>query len=190
MSANANGSKFDMPPFPESRNPTPLATSQRRRRKPEGTAHRATIWTVVALTTVTLVGIGCQGRSRQVPAPGSEVDQGVTVATNARFIEPVNGATVDSTFTVVMAVDNMEIDPAGEAKVGSGHYHILVDVPFVDEGLIIPTDANHLHFGTGASTVDITLPAGPHTLRLQVANGVHIAYDSAEFGDAISVTVR
>ena len=190
MGAYANGSTSDMPPFPESGNPAPLATTRRCRWTSKGTPRRGTVRAIVALTTITLVGIGCQDPSRQAPAPGGEADQGVTVATNARFIEPANGATVDSTFAVVMAVDNMVIEPAGVAREGAGHYHILVDAPFVEEGMIIPTDANHLHFGTGASTVDLTLPAGPHTLRLQVANGVHIAYDSAEFGDAISVTVR
>lgn len=108
----------------------------------------------------------------------------------ARFVEPTDGDSVASPFAVVMAVDSMLIEPAGEIRENSGHYHILVDVPFVEEGNVIPTDDQHLHFGTGASEVEVALPPGEHTLRLQVANGAHIAYDSAEFGDAIAVVVQ
>jgi hypothetical protein len=147
-----------------------------------------------AVTCIVCVGIGCVDRGSP-PAPAGFADEAVSARNAspsgyARFVEPANGDSVDSPFSVVMAVDSMLIEPAGEARENSGHYHILVDVPFIQEGNVIPTDDDHLHFGTGASEVEVALSPGKHTLRLQVANGVHIAYDSAKFGDTISVTVR
>ena len=108
----------------------------------------------------------------------------------ARFVLPEDGATVAPTFQVVMTVDGMTIEPAGEIRDDAGHFHILVDAPFIAAGEVIPADANHVHFGTGATEVELTLAPGEHTLRLQVANGAHIAYDARQFGSEITVEVK
>jgi len=54
---------------------------------------------------------------------------------------------------------------------------------------VIINDAEHLHFGKGQLTTPITLTPGIHVLRLQFANGAHVALDGPQYRDTITVTV-
>ena len=54
----------------------------------------------------------------------------------------------------------------------------------------IPMDETHLHFGKGQTSTELTLEPGEHTLRLQMANGAHIAQDGPQYHDEITVTVK
>lgn len=109
------------------------------------------------------------------PLPKSHPD-----AVNGRvfFIEPKDGATVPTTFKVKMGVEGMKVRKAGEALEDrkSGHHHILVDLPAIPQGNVIPTSPKHIHFGQGQTEAEITLPKGEHTLTLQFANGAHDSY--------------
>lgn len=138
------------------------------------------------LAFAALLIAGC-GRTETGDRSGQPEDE---VQSMASFVSPSDGDTVSSPFTVVMRADGIAIEPAGEIKENSGHFHILVDAPFVTTGQVVPTDSSHLHFGTGASEAELTLAPGTHTLRLQVANGAHIAYSPATHGDEITVTVQ
>ena len=119
----------------------------------------------------------------QGQAAGVEAEPGV------RFVTPVNGATVAPTFTVEMAANGLTVEPAGEIHEGAGHMHILVDTDFTPPGEVILNDAQHLHFGKGQLTTTLTLDPGVHVLRLQFANGAHIALDGDQYQDEITVTV-
>jgi hypothetical protein len=114
---------------------------------------------------------------------------GVGAEPGVRFVTPVNGATVAPTFTVEMAATGLTVEPAGEIHEGAGHMHILVDTDFTPPGEVILTDDQHLHFGKGQLTTTLTLDPGVHVLRLQFANGAHIALDGEEYQDEITVTV-
>ena len=52
------------------------------------------------------------------------------------FVEPKNGDTVPSTFTVRFAVEGMSVAPAGELKEGTGHHHLLIDTADIDENAV------------------------------------------------------
>ncbi len=106
------------------------------------------------------------------------------------FELPADGATVSSTFKVVMAAAGLIVEPSGEINEGAGHFHILVDTDFVPAGQVIPTDEQHLHYGKGQQTVYIELEPGEHTLRLQFADGAHIAFEGDQYRDTITVTVE
>ena len=108
---------------------------------------------------------------------------------SVRFAQPANGATVSSPFEVAMATTGLVVEPSGEVNEGAGHFHILVDTDFIAAGEIIPTDEQHLHFGQGQTTTSIELPPGEHTLRLQFADGAHIALEGEQFRDTITVFV-
>ena len=105
------------------------------------------------------------------------------------FVDPLDGATVPPTFEVTMMANELTVEPAGEINPDAGHFHILVDTDFVDAGEVIITDEQHLHFGKGQMTTTLTLEPGEHLLRLQFANGAHIALDGEQYRDEITVTV-
>jgi hypothetical protein len=107
----------------------------------------------------------------------------------AFFIEPDDGDSVPTTFTVRMGATGLRVVPAGEPKEGEGHFHILVDSDFIPAGQAIPNDEQHLHFGKGVSEAEITLPPGEHTLRLQFADGVHTALEGEQYQDEIQISV-
>ena len=118
----------------------------------------------------------------------------VLVAENAaspsvRFVQPTDGETVSSPLEVVMAATGLVVEPSGEIHQGSGHFHILVDTDFVPAGEVIITDEQHLHFGGGQLTTSLDLAAGEHILRLQFADGAHIALEGDAYQDMIVITV-
>lgn len=109
---------------------------------------------------------------------------------NVFFQEPANNATVSSRFTVVMRADGLTVEPSGEVREGAGHFHIMVDEDFIEPGEIIPNDETHLHFGDGSSSATIELSPGTHTLRLQFADGAHMALEGEQYRDEIIITVE
>ena len=59
----------------------------------------------------------------------------------------------------------------------------------VEAGETIITDDQHLHFGKGQAVAKLELPPGEHVLRLQFANGAHIALAGPQYRDEITVMV-
>ena len=111
-------------------------------------------------------------------------------AVAVHFVSPQDGDIVGPRIDVVMAADGLIVEPAGEINPNAGHFHILVDTDFVPAGDVIITDAQHIHFGKGQAVTRLDLPPGEHTLRLQFANGAHIALAGDEYRDEITVTVE
>lgn len=111
---------------------------------------------------------------------------------NARvfFDFPKDGATIATTTNFLMGHENVEIVPAGDMTDGTGHFHILINTDFIAPGEVIPSDEQHLHFGTGAREAELTLPAGTHTLRLQLADGAHRGLIGDNYRDTITITVE
>ena len=105
------------------------------------------------------------------------------------FEQPADGATVSSPFDVVMAATGLVVEPSGEINEGAGHFHILVDTDFIAAGQVIPTDEQHLHYGQGQTEISLELEPGEHTLRLQFADGAHIALEGDQYRDQIDVVV-
>ena len=100
------------------------------------------------------------------------------------FVNLTDGQAVPNKLKVVMGVEGMEVQPAGELVAGTGHHHILVDGKFMAKGQFIPKDENHIHFGDGQTEAEIELASGEHTLTLQFANGAHFSY-----GEQMSTTI-
>lgn len=110
-------------------------------------------------------------------------------AQSVDFLEPKDGATVPSTFKVRFGLDGMSVAPAGDMSAGTGHHHLLINVPDVPEGKVIPMDDAHRHFGKGQTEADITLPPGRHRLTMQFADGLHRSYGE-KLRKTIEVTVK
>lgn len=119
-----------------------------------------------------------------IAAPTTPLDQ-------VMFTKPADGATVTSPFLVSWAASGLIIEPAGAvSRPEGGHLHILIDEDFIPAGEPIPNDETHLHFGKAQTSAELALEPGEYTLRLQMADGAHIAQDGPQYRDEITVTVR
>ena len=78
---------------------------------------------------------------------------------------------------------------AGEECAPMSRHAMIVEV-VVPAGDTIITDDQHIHYGKGEAVTRLNLEPGEHLLRLQFANGAHIALDGAEYQDEITITVR
>lgn len=120
----------------------------------------------------------------EAPAPVEET------AVSVDFVTPVDGDTLSTTFPVQMAVEGVSLAIAGTMQEGTGHLHILINEDFVDAGVVIPNNETHRHYGDASSATELTLEPGEYTLRLQFANGAHIALDGDQYRDEIQVVVQ
>lgn len=106
------------------------------------------------------------------------------------FVAPQNGDTVSNPVRVEFGVEGMGVVPAGQAAPHSGHHHVLVDTGLPVLGLPVPADANHIHFGDGSSSTELTLEPGKHTLQLLFADHLHIPHEPAVYSEPITITVE
>jgi hypothetical protein len=101
------------------------------------------------------------------------------------FAEPKEGAEIKGPVKVVMRVEGMKIQPAGEVVEGTGHHHILINKDFFPPGQVIPTDDTHRHYGKGETEAVLDLSPGDYKLTLQFADGLHRSY-----GKDLSATIN
>ncbi|MGD8207506.1 MAG: DUF4399 domain-containing protein [Thiohalocapsa sp.] len=129
--------------------------------------------------TITLLGAPAIAETERTPAP-----EGAAVY----FIEPTDGATVPSTFTVKFGLKGMGVAPAGTDKPATGHHHLLIDrdLPPLDQ----PMGGDIMHFGGGQTEAQVTLEPGPHTLQLLVGDKNHVPHDPPVHSEKITITVE
>ena len=101
------------------------------------------------------------------------VDDSPSVA----IVEPAADAQVASPVVVKLAAFNFAVEPAGEVRDRAGHLHVMVDVPCVEVGQVIPKDDQHVHLGDGSVETSLTLAPGAHTICVQAGDGQHTALD-------------
>ena len=101
------------------------------------------------------------------------------------FAEPKDGAEINGPVKVIMVVEGMKIQPAGEVVEDTGHHHILIKTDFIPAGQVLPTDDADRHFGKGQTEAVLDLPPGHYKLTLQFADGLHRSY-----GKELSTTIN
>jgi len=106
------------------------------------------------------------------------------------FISPEDGATVTSPVRVVFGLSGMGVAPAGIAREGTGHHHLLIDTDPPPAGAPIPADDRHVHFGAGQTETELTLAPGEHTLRLLVGDELHVPHDPPVMSEPITIHVQ
>jgi hypothetical protein len=106
------------------------------------------------------------------------------------FVDLANGARVQGKTRIHFGISGMGVAPAGMAKANTGHHHLLIDtdLPALDQP--IPSDFNHLHFGSGQTEADLLLPPGEHTLQLIFADHDHIAHNPPVISEKIRIVVE
>lgn len=110
--------------------------------------------------------------------------------TSVFFVSPRDGDIVTNPVILNFAVSGMQVVPAGDTTPMSGHHHVIIDAELPPMDLPIPADANHIHFGDGSSTTEVTLEPGEHTLQLIFADHLHIPHDPPVVSEPITITVE
>jgi hypothetical protein len=98
---------------------------------------------------------------------------------HVKITSPKKGAKVTSPVTVIAAVEEFKLVPAGTPLAeGEGHLHFFIDVPAdnVKPGAMIPLDTltRYIHLGKEPfDRRDLTLAPGKHTITVVAANSGH-----------------
>ncbi|RPI50905.1 MAG: DUF4399 domain-containing protein [Acidobacteria bacterium] len=127
------------------------------------------------------------------PAPTPEP---ATPARRVFFIEPQDGATVKSPVKVRFGLEGYELAPVPEGTItaeqvrpGMGHHHLGIDMDCLPAGTeIVKGTPSWVHFGTGATEIDVQLEPGTHKLTLQLGDDLHRTVEG--FCQTITVNVQ
>jgi len=106
------------------------------------------------------------------------------------FANLADGDVVPPGFTVRFTVSGMGIAPAGVDIENTGHFHLLIDVEELpDMSGPLPATPHILHFGKGQSEAQLDLPEGSHTLRVLLADHLHVPHDPPVISPPVRITV-
>jgi hypothetical protein len=154
---------------------------------------------VAALILIT----ACGQEEAQAPAVEAPVAEAVVVeeapglpktasapGASVFFITPEDGATVSNPVTIEFGIEGMTVVAAGVNDAHSGHHHLLVDTGLPALDLPVPADPNHIHFGDGSTSTELTLDPGEHTLQLLLADHLHIPHEPPVTSATITITVE
>jgi hypothetical protein len=107
------------------------------------------------------------------------------------FVDPQDGDTVTSPVLLQFGAENFVIEPVGDGTVheGMGHFHIAVNAPCLEPGIVIPTANPWIHFGDGSAEIEMQLPLGEATLCLQIGDGEHRTLGGEGLSSVITLNV-
>jgi hypothetical protein len=105
------------------------------------------------------------------------------------FIGLSDGAKLPLKSVIQFGISGMEVAPAGTQKAHTGHHHLIVDAPLPAADREIPSDTNHIHFGRGQTSTELTLAPGEHTLQLLLGDHEHVPHDPPVASDVVRVYV-
>ena len=160
---------------------------------------------VVTLLALLLALAACSKPAAENPTANnegaaSEAQDGVETAAIARtpspegarvfFITPVDGDTVTNPIAIEFGIEGMSVTKAGDEQPNSGHHHLLIDTAVPNPGLPIPATPNHVHFGDGSTSTEISLESGTHSLRMLLGDHRHIPHDPVVVSEPITITVE
>ena len=145
----------------------------------------------LSLITLLLALSACQQDEPAAPAEPVPLPRtSAPVTAMVFFVSPADRDTVTNPIRVEFGLDNMAVVPAGTEAPNSGHHHLLVDTVLPDFGQPIPADEQHIHFGDGSTSTELTLEPGEHTLQLLLADHLHIPHDPPVMSERITITVE
>ena len=135
-----------------------------------------------------LLGAAACGGGEQPPAqqpaaepPAAAPAAPATPARRVFFVEPADGATVKSPVKARFGIEGYELAPvpqgtitADQVRPGMGHHHLGIDMDCLPAGTeIVKGTPSWVHFGTGATEIDVQLEPGTHKLTLQLGDDLH-----------------
>ena len=113
------------------------------------------------------------------------------------FVEPQDGATVKSPVKARFGLEGYELAPVPKESdhaprrfaPGMGHHHLGIDMDCLPAGTeIVKGTPSWVHFGTGATEIDMQLEPGTHKLTLQLGDDLHRTIEG--FCQTITVNVQ
>ena len=125
-------------------------------------------------------------------APIDATEDRSSTMPSVSFVMPADGATVSSPVAMEFMASNLNISPVPSevetAREGMGHHHVAIDTECLPVGEEIPKADPWVHFGDGSKIYETLLPAGPHTLTLQIGDDEHRTQEG--LCTTISITVE
>ncbi len=153
-------------------------------------------WTGV-LALVLATGLVACGGGEPETAPMAEAPMDTTedrssTMPSVSFVMPADGATVSSPVAMEFMASNLNISPVPSEvetpREGMGHHHVAIDTECLPVGEEIPKADPWVHFGDGSQIYETLLPAGRHTLTLQIGDDEHRTQEG--LCTTISITVE
>jgi hypothetical protein len=123
-------------------------------------------------------------------APASASAQAAPPTPEIYLRVPANNAVVKPTFTVEFGLRNYGVAPATVNLNNTGHFHLLINVDAPADGVLIPADSLHRHFGAGQIETTITLAPGTYTLRAVLGDHEHKVINRQLVSKPVRITVR
>ena len=129
-------------------------------------------------------------------APAAAPATPTTPGRRVFFVEPQNGATVKSPVKARFGLEGYELAPVPkdpitpeQVRAGMGHHHLGIDMECLPAGTeIVKGTPSWVHFGTGATEIDVQLEPGEHKLTLQLGDDLHRTVEG--FCQTITVNVQ
>jgi hypothetical protein len=141
---------------------------------------------ILPLAAVVIAAGACGGAEQPPAQPAAEppAEAPAPPAPPARrvfFIEPQDGATVKSPVRARFGLEGYELAAVPEGTITAeqvrpnvGHHHLGIDMDCLPPGTeIVKGTPSWVHFGTGATQIDVQLEPGTHKLTLQVGDDLH-----------------
>ena len=143
---------------------------------------------------------GAAAEGAGAAAPGEATEAGAAATGGPQrvfFVTPKDGATISGPkdaegkvrIALKFGVEGMTVKPAGTNEPATGHHHIVIDGAPIPDGMPVPADEMHIHYGKGQTEAAITLAPGKHKLTMQFANYAHLSY-GPKMASTIEITVN
>ena len=132
----------------------------------------------------------------EAPAAAPAPPPSAAPARRVFFVEPKNGATVKSPVKARFGLEGYELAPVPkdpitpeQVRPGMGHHHLGIDMECLPPGTeIVKGTPSWVHFGTGATEIDVQLEPGEHKLTLQLGDDLHRTVEG--FCETITINVQ
>lgn len=93
------------------------------------------------------------------------------VEASVRVVSPSSGAGVGRRFLLELASQGIIIEPRGTARLGAGHYYLVIDDDCPPEAFPIGVAPDVVNLSGGESKLELELSAGVHELCIGLADG-------------------
>ena len=150
------------------------------------------VFAVVLASGLVACGGGEPEAEPMAEAPMPTTEDGSSTTPSVSFVTPADGATVSSPVAMEFMASNLNISPVPDEvetpREGIGHHHVAINTECLPVGEEIPRADPWVHFGDGSNIYETLLPAGQHTLTLQIGDDEHRTQEG--LCTTISITVE
>ena len=92
------------------------------------------------------------------------------------FENIIDGESLTSTNNIGFGIRGYKVVSAGDVGRRMGHHHLLINCNSIAEGVVIPNENNHKHFGGGETQTELNFSPGSFVITLQFADRLHQGY--------------